>query len=106
MVSFQTLLPAGIGTTIVFSDKYEESWKCNFLGLSLDTGIPEYVLASELYIALDIIPEERNPTDYTKVMVDSNDPFHGFGIAIKSSATVPDTGKMMVIFSVVRIVVR
>ncbi|PIK39487.1 hypothetical protein BSL78_23679 [Apostichopus japonicus] len=87
----KTLLPAGIGTTIVFSDKYEESWKCNFLGLSLDTGIPEYVLASELYIALDIIPEERNPTDYTKVMVDSNDPFHGFGIAIKSSATVPDT---------------
>lgn len=86
----KTLLPATIGTTIVFSETYQESWKCNFLGLSLDTGIPEYVIASELYIALDIIPKERNPTDYTKVLVDSSDPFHGYGIAIKSSATVPD----------------
>lgn len=86
----KTLLPANIGTTIVFSNKYEESFKCNFLGLSLDTNIPDFVSSSELYMALDIIPKEQRPTDHTKVLVESQDPFHGYGIAIRSSATVPD----------------
>lgn len=85
-------MPANIGTTIVFSNKYEESFKCNFLGLSLNTNIPDFVSSSELYMALDIIPKEQRPTDHTKVLVESQDPFHGYGIAIRSSATVPDKG--------------
>ncbi|EDV28164.1 uncharacterized protein TRIADDRAFT_53485 [Trichoplax adhaerens] len=52
----QSLLPSDCCKVIYKNTEYQDSWKCNFLGLNLCTEIPQHVLASDLYALLDIIP--------------------------------------------------
>ena len=43
-----------------YSDVYEESFKCNFLGLSPDVGLPDHVTSSEIYILVTIVKRGPN----------------------------------------------
>lgn len=43
------LVPSGCAHVLWYENKYEDSWRCNFLGLSGGVDIPDYVLDSELY---------------------------------------------------------
>jgi len=42
----QTILPRGCVKSIPYSSVYEDSWRCNFIGLPPDVSLPEYVVDS------------------------------------------------------------
>ncbi|XP_071796883.1 folliculin-like [Asterias amurensis] len=88
----KTLLPVGCCHIITHSDHYEESFKCNFLGLSPNTSLPGHVKLSEYYTLLDIIIPSQSPKDREKVIVEESDPFHGYGILMSSTGSLPDIG--------------
>ncbi|XP_074649269.1 folliculin-like isoform X2 [Tubulanus polymorphus] len=48
------LLPKGCCQILYYSDQYQDSWRCSFLGLYPDTVIPAHVLRTELYLLMDI----------------------------------------------------
>lgn len=63
---------------IYYSEQYEESWKCNFLGLSKFCLLPEHVVHSEDYILINI--ESPKPSD--NVLELSADNLHGYRIEL------------------------
>ena len=48
---FQVLLPRGCCRIIHYSYVYEDSWRCNFLGLAPGTEMPEH---ATLFVTLDV----------------------------------------------------
>ena len=57
--SFQELLPANCCNIVGFSSKYQESFRCNFLGLSVGVNLPKHIVDSEFHVLLDILPPLR-----------------------------------------------
>ena len=43
-----------------YSHEYQESWKCNFLGLSPDVSLSDHVTSSEMFVLVTIV---RDPVD-------------------------------------------
>ncbi|XP_069066160.1 folliculin [Pleurodeles waltl] len=50
----QAMLPVGCVRTIPYSEQYEETYRCNFLGLSQHVQIPPHILASEFAVIVDV----------------------------------------------------
>ena len=46
------LVPKGCCRSVLHSNEYQESWKCNFLGLSADSTLPSHILSSETFVLL------------------------------------------------------
>eukprot|EP00118_Oscarella_pearsei_P015693 m.143278 g.143278 ORF g.143278 m.143278 type:complete len:544 (+) comp38381_c1_seq3:68-1699(+) len=66
---FQTLLPDGCCQTVLFSSEYQDSYKCNFLGLDSIVQLPDYLKLSDVFVLLDVkqslgISEPDNVTDF------------------------------------------
>lgn len=53
------LIPPGCYRCKRYSVQYQDSWKCNFLGLAENTEIPAHVFSSDLYVLLDIKPTQN-----------------------------------------------
>eukprot|EP00794_Sanderia_malayensis_P015702 gene15702-17286_t len=51
---FKALLPNGCCRIIPYTDEYQDSWKCNFLGLEEDVEIPHHILSSNFYVHVEI----------------------------------------------------
>ncbi|XP_069779269.1 folliculin [Narcine bancroftii] len=49
-----TMLPVGCVRKVLYSDRYEEAYSCNFLGLSADVQIPAHIMASEFCVVVDV----------------------------------------------------
>lgn len=45
---------------IPYSNVYEESYRCNFLGLSPDASLSQHVMTSEMFVRLDILPHQES----------------------------------------------
>ncbi|KFM70783.1 Folliculin, partial [Stegodyphus mimosarum] len=75
------LLPRGCYYPIYYSVSYQDSWKCNFLGLLPDVQIPDHVNSSELHIQINITSKNDDAA------VNSLDDFE---IVFYSTATLPD----------------
>lgn len=88
----QVILPAGCCRIISHSPTYQASWKCNFLGLSTGTELPEHLITSEVYLLLDVISPANLKQDSDRVVSRTAGPFKGHGISITSSSVVPDKG--------------
>ena len=84
LVSPQNLLPRGCCKVIYTSDTYEDSWRCNFLGLTPDTELP---LHTFLYVVLDIVEPSGNTQP-----LDSGD-FRGYSFTLSSPVQLPDRGR-------------
>lgn len=56
----KTLLPKGCCRVIPWSMEYEESWRCNFLGLSPDALLPQHVNSSEMFVLMEIVSKPRH----------------------------------------------
>ncbi|XP_055934731.1 folliculin-like [Argiope bruennichi] len=56
------LLPRGCFHPIYYSKTYEDSWKCNFLGIEPDVAIPDHVIQSQLHIQVEVNPKYKNTT--------------------------------------------
>ena len=52
----QELLPANCCSIVGFSNSYQESYRCNFLGLSVGVNLPQHIVESEFHVLLDILP--------------------------------------------------
>ncbi|XP_030840065.1 folliculin [Strongylocentrotus purpuratus] len=86
----KVILPAGCCRIISHSPTYQASWKCNFLGLSTGTELPEHLITSEVYLLLDVISPVNLKQDSNRVVSRTAGPFKGHGISITSSSVVPD----------------
>lgn len=74
------LVPKGCCRSILYSEEYQESWKCNFLGLSCDTPLPNHILSSaETFVLL----VEMNLKDENDPPEKDND-FHKFKFSMAS----------------------
>lgn len=80
---FQDLLPRGCYHPIYYSVTYEDSWKCNFLGIFSDVHIPDHVTSSELHIQINITSKNE---DDAKSLED-------FEIVFHTTATLPEKCK-------------
>lgn len=82
--SFQDLLPRGCYHPIYYSVTYEDSWKCNFLGIFPDVHIPDHVTTSELHIQINITSKNED---------DSKNNLEDFEIVFHTTATLPEKCK-------------
>ncbi|CAG5126782.1 unnamed protein product [Candidula unifasciata] len=57
--ALKILLPKGCCRVIAYSKSYQESWKCNFLGLSPDVSLSQLVNSSEMYVLLEIVDRRQ-----------------------------------------------
>ncbi|XP_071035622.1 folliculin [Parasteatoda tepidariorum] len=76
------LLPKGCVHPIYYSVTYEDSWKCNFLGIFPDVKIPDHVDQSELHIQIDITSKYGNDSSVSSL--------EDFQIAFHTTATLPE----------------
>ncbi|XP_071966013.1 folliculin-like isoform X2 [Antedon mediterranea] len=88
----KSILPNGCCKLVPFSEKYQPSWSCNFLGLPPFTGLPPHVIENEQYILLDVLSPDMCPTNSNRLCVTEDSPFHGYGINMTSSQPLPDKG--------------
>jgi len=72
------LLPKGCCRIIYYSETYEESWKCNFLGLSKFCSLPKHVLDSEHYALVNV----DSPVPTNNVLELSLNPFQGYKVQL------------------------
>lgn len=75
------LLPRGCYHPIYYSVTYEDSWKCNFLGIFPDVLIPDHVTSSELHIQINITSKNED---------DSKNNLDDFEIVFYTTATLPE----------------
>ncbi|XP_041363067.1 folliculin-like [Gigantopelta aegis] len=54
LIALKCLLPKGCCRTICYSSKYEESWRCNFLGLKPGIMVPKHVMSSEMFVLVEV----------------------------------------------------
>jgi hypothetical protein len=47
---FQMLLPKGCCRSVLHSDEYQESYQCNFLGLSAQGSLPNHIFTTEMFV--------------------------------------------------------
>ncbi|BFZ03878.1 hypothetical protein BsWGS_06917 [Bradybaena similaris] len=57
----KSLLPKGCCRVIIYSSSYQESWKCNFLGLSPDVSLSQLANCSEMFVLLEIVDRQKPP---------------------------------------------
>ncbi|XP_061175191.1 folliculin-like [Saccostrea echinata] len=57
----KSLLPKGCCRVIPYSPVYEESWKCNFLGLPPEVDLPMHIMSDETFVLVEI--SEQTSTD-------------------------------------------
>lgn len=85
--ALESLLPKGCCRKIVWSSVYEDSWKCNFLGLESGGVIPTHVLEDEKCIVLNIIPPETSNLDGGE----DRQTFSGYMFDIEGKSLLTDT---------------
>ena len=81
------LLPVGCCRAISYSEQYQDSWKCNFLGLPENVEIPAHILSSNLYVLIDIVDRTENTenTDATKQEHSELQSFDSVSFKVKGS---------------------
>ena len=83
----QTLLPRGCCRVIYNSDKYEDSWRCNFLGLTPGVALPQH---ADLYVSVDVIEPEVASKQEGAAPTDAN--FVGYTFSVTSPTDLPEKG--------------
>ncbi|XP_077172639.1 folliculin [Paroedura picta] len=56
----RTMLPVGCVRIIPYSDKYEEAYRCNFLGLAPHVPVPPHILSSEFAVLVEVRTATRS----------------------------------------------
>ncbi|XP_029433299.1 folliculin [Rhinatrema bivittatum] len=82
----QTMLPVGCVRTIPYSDQYEETYRCNFLGLSPQVQIPPHVQSSEFAVIVDVRTATRSNL-YPVLFVD-DEPLSKYEFVVASGSPV------------------
>ncbi|KAG1656401.1 Folliculin [Nymphon striatum] len=57
--ALKSLLPGGCFSPIFYANEYQDSWKCNFIGIPSEVTLPSHVLDSNLHIRIEIMFDEN-----------------------------------------------
>ncbi|XP_052068682.1 folliculin-like [Mytilus californianus] len=79
------LVPRGCCRSIFHSNEYQESFRCNFLGLTADSSLPSHILSSEMFVLL----VEMHLKDENDKPQNDND-FHKFEYSMASPTRLMD----------------
>ncbi|XP_035695172.1 folliculin-like isoform X1 [Branchiostoma floridae] len=82
----KSLLPMGCCRIVPYSATYEDSWKCNFLGLPLVAQIPAHVMSSEYYVIIDVL----SPAKVQQTL--EPDVFFQYSFLMTTKAQLPEKG--------------
>ncbi|XP_030068841.1 folliculin [Microcaecilia unicolor] len=82
----QTMLPVGCVRTIPYSDQYEETYRCNFLGLSPQVQIPLHVQSSEFAVIVDVRTATRS--NLYPVLFMDDEPLSKYEFVVASGSPV------------------
>uniref|UniRef100_A0A8C5Q971 Folliculin n=1 Tax=Leptobrachium leishanense TaxID=445787 RepID=A0A8C5Q971_9ANUR len=82
----QTMLPVGCVRVIPYSEKYEDAYRCNFLGLSPHAVIPRHVQLSEFAVMVNVHGAPR-PNLYPVLYAD-DEPLGRYEFAVSSGSPV------------------
>ncbi|KAK7500901.1 hypothetical protein BaRGS_00007781 [Batillaria attramentaria] len=89
--SVKILLPRGCCRIIYHSDKYEESWRCNFLGQNPDMVLPDHVVSSERFLLVEIIQhDDHNYNSVDSDMSETDEDFSCYEFRLVSPVCLPD----------------
>lgn len=81
--TLKIFIPHRCFRSVQYSDTYEESWRCNFLGLKTNAIIPSHIFESDLYVILDI-KEQVCSVDQLR-----NDPFKRYSFVLNGKENSP-----------------
>lgn len=84
-IVLKSLLPVGCVRSIPYSAQYEEAYKCNFLGISIEVPIPIHVSSSEFSVLVDVT-SDRNRQN---AAVNEDSVASWFQFSISSANTQP-----------------
>ncbi|CAH2307751.1 folliculin [Pelobates cultripes] len=88
----RTMLPVGCVRVIPYSEKYEDAYRCNFLGLSPQAEIPPHVQTSEFTVMVDVRSAPRS--NLYPVLYAGNEPLSRYDFVVSSGSPVAtDRGK-------------
>nr|XP_028562582.1 folliculin [Podarcis muralis] len=82
----QTMLPIGCVRIIPYSDKYEEAYRCNFLGLAPHVQIPPHILSSEFTVLVEVRTATRS--SLYPVLFDDEQPLSKYEFVVTSGSPV------------------
>ncbi|XP_014350058.1 folliculin isoform X2 [Latimeria chalumnae] len=82
----KAMLPVGCVRIIPYSDQYEETYRCNFLGLSHEVQIPPHIVTSEFCVLVDVHPATRSNL-YPVLFVDE-EPLSKYEFEVISGSSV------------------
>ena len=80
----QLLLPKGCCRVIYYNEHYQDSWRCNFLGLPPDVTLPEH---AELYACLHITAPNISAED--SLYQFPEDPFSSYEFKVTCGSILP-----------------
>ncbi len=81
---FKDLLPEGCCRAISYADEYQDSWKCNFLGIAQEVEIPDHILSSNLYVLVEVFSASSQMENDTE-SASRNQDLHGLTMDVKAS---------------------
>ncbi|EMP33078.1 Folliculin [Chelonia mydas] len=82
----RTMLPVGCVRIIPYSDRYEEAYRCNFLGLSPHVHIPPHILSSEFAVLVEVRTATR--CSLYPVLFDDEQPLSKYEFVVTSGSPV------------------
>ncbi|CAM5142829.1 unnamed protein product [Eretmochelys imbricata] len=82
----RTMLPIGCVRIIPYSDRYEEAYRCNFLGLSPHVHIPPHILSSEFAVLVEVRTATR--CSLYPVLFDDEQPLSKYEFVVTSGSPV------------------
>ncbi|ESP01392.1 hypothetical protein LOTGIDRAFT_186179 [Lottia gigantea] len=89
--ALKILLPKGCCRVEYYSDKYQESWKCNFLGLESNVKLPIHVMASEKFVMLEVVYDDSlNGSQFDSLDSDVEDYFRSYDFKMSSPVTLQE----------------
>ena len=89
----QTLLPLGCCHVINYSSRYEDTWRCNFLGLHPSIALPSHV---DLYVTVTITEPSIEGAETTPVD-GADDPFLGYEFSVEASNDLSTSGTLSLV---------
>jgi folliculin len=80
---------------------YEESWKCNFLGLSPEVDLPMHIMSDETFVLVEVSFDESIPMDVQSG--NSNDELlKRLHFNLASPRKLPEKGKLLIDMNIIR----
>ncbi|XP_060071477.1 folliculin-like [Ylistrum balloti] len=90
--ALKCIVPKGCCRVVSYSQDYEASWKCNFLGLAPDVHIPNHIMATEMFVLVEVISPVGDNTDPSTTCAIDLDQLRECDFSLASPTSLPEKG--------------